>query len=82
MNRVETGVPESLVDEFRRRTGRWPTATSELVAAGLLRGVPADPAGFPYGIDQEGKITLHAKSPVSSPLLPKPGGASWTLPGK
>jgi len=71
-----------LVDEFHRRTGRWPSATSELVAAGLLRRVPADPAGFPYGVDQEGKITLHAKSPVSSPLLPKPGAPTWALPGK
>ncbi len=69
-----------LVDEFQRRTGRWPAATSELVAAGLLRGVPADPAGFPYGVDQEGKITLHPKSPVSSPLLPKPGTPGLAVP--
>lgn len=71
-----------LVDEFRRRTGRWPTATSELVAAGLLRGIPADPAGFPYGVDPDGKITIHPKSPVSSPLLPKPGAPIWTMHGR
>jgi len=40
-----------------------------LVAAGLLRGVTADPAGFPYGVDQDGKITLPPKSRVSSPLF-------------
>ncbi len=41
---------QALVDEYHKRTGRWPVNSMELVAAGLLRRIPVDPTGRPYRI--------------------------------
>ncbi|MSO55716.1 MAG: hypothetical protein EXQ55_02160 [Acidobacteria bacterium] len=40
-----------VVEEFTRGTGRIPEDWTPMVAAGLLRGIPADPAGTPYQLD-------------------------------
>lgn len=58
---------------FHDRTGRWPASARELVAAGLLEGVPVDPAGFPYQFQPDGKVTLHPDSPVKLDYGPSPG---------
>jgi hypothetical protein len=55
------------VDAAAPRTGKltkWP----ELIRAGVLRGVPVDPAGVPLGIDDEAQVHLA----VMSPLYPLP----------
>jgi hypothetical protein len=41
-----------LVATYRERTGRLPATLADLVATGLLRGVPPDPLGGHYLIDQ------------------------------
>ncbi len=41
---------EQAVTEFKARTGRTPQNMTELVQAGLLRGIPIDPLGHPYKI--------------------------------
>lgn len=64
---------QPLVEEFRRRSGRWPASTAEMAAAGLLRGVPLDPAGYPYRTGGDGRVHLDRNSPIISPLLPKEG---------
>jgi len=49
------------VDIARPRTGKlttWP----ELIRAGVLRGVPLDPAGVPLDIDSDGQVHLSVKS--------------------
>jgi hypothetical protein len=40
-----------LVDAYRAKTGRVPTDFRELVAAGMLTGIPVDPTGVPYVLD-------------------------------
>jgi tetratricopeptide (TPR) repeat protein len=40
--------------------GDWPT----LVRAGRLPGVPVDPAGEPYAIDETGRVRLSSRSPL------------------
>lgn len=55
------------VEAYARRVGRAPRGWADLVQAGLLRGVPADPTGLPYRLDF-GAVTLDPKSP----LLPLP----------
>ncbi len=63
---------ERLTAEFHRRFGRFPDSLGELVSAGMLRGIPLDPAGYPYLLRAGGKARLHPKSPVSSAILPVP----------
>jgi hypothetical protein len=40
-----------LVERYRQATGELPSSLDALVAAGLLRGVPADPFGGQYVVD-------------------------------
>jgi hypothetical protein len=37
---------------------------AELIQAGLLRGVPKDPAGFVYVFGEYGKAELNVDSPL------------------
>jgi len=55
---------EKRVRLFHDRMGRWPQSFSEMVAQGLLNGIPTDPLGFAYQIQPEGKVGLHPKSKV------------------
>lgn len=49
--------------EYRRRTGRLPQRWSEVVSARLLRGVPLDPSGTPYLLDDlTGDVTVSSRS--------------------
>jgi tetratricopeptide (TPR) repeat protein len=54
-----------LADEYAKRFGHRPERMSELVQAGLLKGIPADPMGYAYVFDPDG----HAALDVDSPLL-------------
>lgn len=38
---------------YEARVGRFPRSWGELIAAGVVRGVPRDPTGMPYVLDQE-----------------------------
>jgi hypothetical protein len=55
---------DRLAAEYEKRTGHSPGSMPELVSAGLLSRDPVDPAGFPYGFDEQGKATLNAGSPL------------------
>lgn len=66
---------ERLVEAFRRRTGMPPRTWIDLVRAGDLRGIPIDPARYPYELDPiRGIVTLHPKStlhPLPAPERPR-----------
>jgi len=55
---------DALADEFQKRTGRRPTRMGELVQAGLLPRVPADPMGYAYVFGPDGKAALNLDSPL------------------
>ena len=55
---------DALADEYAKRNGRRPARMSDLVQAGLLRGVPADPEGFAYVFGEDGKAELNLDSPL------------------
>ena len=55
---------DALVDEYQKRTGAAPKSIGELVRAGLLRGVPVDPLGYAYTLDEDGKAELNVESPL------------------
>ena len=56
-----------LADEYNKRIGRYPVSTREMREAGLLPGIPVDPAGYPYVIGYDGKSHLAPESPVQEP---------------
>jgi tetratricopeptide (TPR) repeat protein len=53
-----------LADEYAKRFGKRPARMSELVQAGLLRGIPGDPLGFAYIFGEDGKAELNLDSPL------------------
>jgi hypothetical protein len=52
---------EQLVVQFRAKFNRAPTELSELVAAGLIAQLPADPYGGKFFITPEGRIDTTSK---------------------
>jgi tetratricopeptide (TPR) repeat protein len=60
---------DRLADEFEKKTGKWPTRMSDLIQAGLLRGVPTDPDGYPYVFGEDGKAELNLRSPMMEEKL-------------
>lgn len=56
-----------LSEQYRKLFGRYPSSTKELRDARLLPGIPADPAGYPYVIGEDGKAHLNPESPVEEP---------------
>lgn len=57
---VDEEIPklESLTGQFRTRFQRNPTSWRELIAVGALRGVPLDPTGAPYVLQNDGKVQV------------------------
>jgi tetratricopeptide (TPR) repeat protein len=60
---------ERLVSIYRERTGHLPASLGDLVAAGFLRGIPADPTGRPYKVMPDGSIQV--RNPDDVPFLTK-----------
>jgi hypothetical protein len=54
----------ALADEYAKRFGKRPARMSEMVQAGLLRGIPGDPLGFAYVFGEDGKVVLNLESPL------------------
>ena len=52
---------DKLIAEFREKTGSQPESFADLVAEGLLGGIPADPLGLPYRIGPDGKAALDPR---------------------
>jgi tetratricopeptide (TPR) repeat protein len=53
---------DALNDQYAQRTGHRAKRVRELIDAGLLRGAPVDPDGFPYVIGEDGKADLNLDS--------------------
>ena len=50
------------IHAYRERTGSFPSQWSDLIRAGLLPGIPADPTGAPYKLEANGKVTVQDPS--------------------
>ncbi len=57
---------------FHEQTGRWPRSAQDLAVAGLLQGIPLDPAGHPYQFQPDGTVTLHPDTTVQLDYGPSP----------
>jgi hypothetical protein len=55
---------DRLAQEYSKRFGHFPASTAEMHDAGLLRGIPVDPAGYPYIFGPDGKSSLDPSSPL------------------
>jgi tetratricopeptide (TPR) repeat protein len=55
---------DQLAQEYQTRFGHHPQSSRDLVEAAMIKGVPLDPDGFPYGFGPDGKSQLDAKSTV------------------
>lgn len=55
---------DQIADEYRKRVRRRPSTMKELVEAGMLRGVPLDPRGYPYDFGANGKAEVNLNSPM------------------
>jgi hypothetical protein len=79
LNGLKALEDESHLDElaqaYRKKFGRDPASTAEMNAAGLLQGMPVDPAGYPYIFGPDGKARLHPRSPVVIPPEPRRPGS-------
>ncbi len=60
---------DRLLEEYRTRTGHPATRLNQLVAAGLLRGIPADPTGAAYVVGPGGKASLGPKTQIKAYML-------------
>ena len=49
---------ERVAEIYRQRTGQMPSTLRDMVAAGLLRGLPVDPLGKPYQLEPGGKVVV------------------------
>jgi hypothetical protein len=57
-----------LVAAYRAREGHPPASLRDLMAAGLLRGVPVDPSGATYVLGPDGRAQLSPQSRVNLKL--------------
>lgn len=65
---------EALIRRFSEQAGRTPSTWNDLIAAGWLQGVPLDPAGTPFVLLRDGKVTVSQRSrlnplPVEPPAI-------------
>jgi len=60
---------EKLLHRYQKETGQPARAWQDLIAAGMLRGFPADPAGYPYQLAPDARVLLHTKSEITTSTL-------------
>jgi hypothetical protein len=56
-----------LLQLYRKRFSRNPYSFRDLIDAGLLGGIPVDPAGYPYVVGKDSKAHVGPGSPVVEP---------------
>src|SRR6266436_597499 len=62
--RTDCAHLNKIAAEYEKRSGHSPRSMRELVSAGLLPALVADPEGFVYTFDTEGKAQLNPASPL------------------
>ena len=73
---MEEGWLNDEYQEYLKRFGRPPKTTADLKAAGIIPGLPVDPAGIGYIFGSDGKARLDPGSPVVIESLPEAPSAS------
>jgi len=55
---------DNLAEQYRKHFGHYPASSSAMRDAGVLGGIPLDPAGYPYIFGPDGKSRLDPRSTV------------------
>jgi hypothetical protein len=63
----EIDVIQPVVNRYAARTSQPVLGWKPLIDAGLLRGIPIDPTGVPYELDQAGRVVLARTSRLWPP---------------
>jgi len=71
----EIDALNAAIDRYAQRTGKAPASWADMIAEGVLRGVPVDPAGTAYAL--EGGRAMLART---SPLWPPPADVAGSRP--
>jgi tetratricopeptide (TPR) repeat protein len=79
---VDEDVPilESLVSQYRARTGHAPQSFAELETAGMIRGTPRDPLGHSYKLTPDGGVEV--RDPDDLPFIQKGVPQGYAPPAK
>jgi hypothetical protein len=62
---------DEIAEDYKNRSGHYPASEQELHGAGILPGIPVDPAGFPYEFDADGRAQLNSKTTFVMPREPR-----------
>ena len=60
---------EQLIQKYRDKTGHFPETFSDMVSAGLIKGIPLDPISRPYRLETGGRVVVSV--PDDLPFLDK-----------
>jgi hypothetical protein len=71
---------EALISQYRERMRRPPGSLSDLIAAGMLGGIPLDPLGHPYRLMPDGRVEV--RSPDDLPFIQKGTPPGYVPPKK
>ncbi len=55
---------DALAEQYRKRFGRYPASCGAMRDAGMLAGIPVDPAGYAYVFGPDGKSRLNPQSSI------------------
>ena len=58
-----------LVETYKKRTGHLPKSFADMMRAGLLAGIPLDPDGHEYQLEENGRVVV--RDPVNFPFIEK-----------
>lgn len=75
----EVQILQNLIDQYKAEVGHSPSGFQELEAAGWIRRIPLDPAGYPFQI-KDGRVLVA--QPSELPFITKglPEGRASELP--
>jgi hypothetical protein len=71
---------EALITFYQRKTGHLPASFSDLMSAGLLRGIPVDPLGHTYKLTPDGRVEV--RNPDDLPFINKGTPPGYIPPKK
>jgi hypothetical protein len=58
-----------IATDYKTKFGHFPASGADLLAAGMARSIPKDPAGYAYRLSADGKPSVDPASPIAALLV-------------